>query len=210
MGQYSYEDHIHLKYKQPVNGYKVEVAFLPQEAIYDKISGWATLRFKNQTTGEEHRIGTSYFAVSWRNFPDIFKNQDQLLSMAENEELGLIAKGQTYNLDYKFFENPGMTDKEFILSHPFFYGEYPFFFADVNFDGKDELLLTNFGQGQRGCSSYTVFSIAPDGSFQLMTEAPFDRLDDFSTIDRENKQIILPAHNSAEDYSETVYRLSEL
>jgi len=182
---------VYIKYNQPVNGYKVEVFFMPEEISFGKITGPATLTFIHQKTGKISQIISLHFAVPSKNFPDF-------------EDLESFARGQTCYLDYGL---PKDAD-EFIATHPFYYGELPFLFADVNFDGKQELLLTRFGQGQRGCSSYIVFSITPDGAFDdiLASQAPFDRLDDFSTIDRENRQIIIHHSNGADDSFEEVYK----
>ena len=186
-----YARNIHIKCNQPVNGYNVEVFFIPENMIYDKITGPAKLVFINQKTGKKQQIISLYFAVPSKIFPDF-------------EDLDSFAHGQTCNLDYGL---PNDTD-EWIAAHPLYYGALPFFFADVNFDGKQELLLTQFGQGQRGCSTYIVFSITPDGAFDdlLASQAPFDRLDDFSEIDRENRQIIIPYHNGASDSYSEIYK----
>jgi len=188
---YYREKAIYIKYRQTVNGYNAEVIFMPEEMIYDKITGPATLTFTHQKTGKKIKVNSLYFAVPSKSFPDF-------------EEMESFAQGQTCYLDYGLPEDAD----EFITAHPLYYGELPFFFADVNFDGKQELLLTRFGQGQRGCSSYIVFSFTPDGTLEdfLACLAPFNRLDDFATIDRENRQIIIQNSNGADDSFEEVYK----
>jgi hypothetical protein len=183
---------VRIKYNQQVNGYNVEVFFTPEEMIYDKITGPATLMFTHQKTGKKRQINSLYFAVPSKKFPDF-------------EDIESFAQGQTCYLDYGL---PEGTD-EFIADHPLYYGELPFFFADVNFDGKQELVLTRFGQGQRGCSNYIVFSITPDGAFDdlLASQTPFNRLDDFANIDRENRQIVIHNSNGAENSFEEVYKI---
>ena len=176
---------VYLKYNQPVGGYGVEAVFVPEGEMYDKITGLVLMRFKNITTGEERYIDGYSFAVPKQDY----------------------TPRETYTLDY------GLPDDadEFITAHPLYYGALPFFFADVNFDGKEELVITQFGQGQRGCSAYQVYPAEPDdnGEYNILFDAPFDRLDDFSTIDSERRQIIIQSNNSADDTSEEVYKQDE-
>ena len=185
---------VHIKYNQPVNGYNAEVFFMPEEMRYDKITGPASLRFTHQKTGKKRQVHSLYFAVPAKMLPEF-------------EDKGYLTQKQTFSLDYGLSGNADETT----AAHPLYDGELPFFFADVNFDGKQELLLTQFGQGQRGCSSYIVFSITPDGAFDdhLASQTPFDQLDDFSTIDSENKQITIPHHNGADNSFEEVYKQDE-
>jgi len=202
---------VRIKYNQPINGYNVEAIFMPEGVAFDfgdflKIIGSAKLTFTHQDTHKKNEITSAHFALPWQHFPDVFENEEKFRAMVDEGEIESFAKGQTYNLDYKFFETPGITDEEWITSHPLYYGELPFFFADVNFDGKNELILTKYREGQRGSNSYIVYSINPDGAFDEVIELPFDRLDDFSTIDSENKQIIIQNSNGANDSFEEVYK----
>ena len=174
---------IFIKYKQPINGYKVEVAFTPQYKQYlygkcRKIIGKAVLTFKHQSGGQENKIASLTFTVPCEFLHDF----------DGNEELRSFAKGQTYHIDYDFVGIPGVMDKEWIAAQPLFHGELPFLFKDVTFDGKDELILTDHDRG-----TYNVYSITSDGKFDdaIGQQPPFNELDDNSDIDSKNKQIII-------------------
>lgn len=76
----------------------------------------------------------------------------------------------------------------------------PFFFSDIDFDGADELIFTNYQGGQRGYNSYDVYKLK-GGIAVLMTGRPFAELDNspFFSYDKQKGQLTTGTHGSAFD-----------
>ena len=83
----------------------------------------------------------------------------------------------------------------------------PFFFIDIDFDGTDELIFTNYLNGQRGYNSYDVYEIK-NGSAVLMTGRPYKELDNspFFSYDKQKKQLTTGAHGSVFDSYKLTWR----
>jgi len=65
------------------------------------------------------------------------------------------------------------------------YSKEPFCFSDVDFDGIEEILVLDYGQGVHGVNAYRVFE--PDG--KLREDVPFMELDDHYEFDAAQKTI---------------------
>ena len=65
------------------------------------------------------------------------------------------------------------------------YSKEPFCFSDVDFDGTEEILVLDYGQGVHGVNAYRVFE--PNG--KLREDAPFMELDDHYEFDAAQKTI---------------------
>ena len=65
------------------------------------------------------------------------------------------------------------------------YPNTPVFFFDLNFDGKNELILCQPAQGQRGRTIYSVF----DAKGKRLTGKPYDKLDSETRINPTTKEI---------------------
>jgi len=73
------------------------------------------------------------------------------------------------------------------------YSKEPFCFSDVDFDGIEEILVLDYGQGVHGVNAYRVFE--PDG--KLREDAPFKELDEHYEFDAKNKTITYVYHEDA-------------
>ena len=63
----------------------------------------------------------------------------------------------------------------------------PFFFSDVNFDGKEELLINDYNGGARGSNAYEVYEVSPYHA-EILKDPPFNVLEDGITeFDPKNK-----------------------
>ena len=84
--------------------------------------------------------------------------------------------------------------------------EYPFFFMDVDFDGEDELLITNWQCGSRGSSTYDVYKLSQHDGYDIivpkLTDEPFTLLENYkTTFDATNEKISIQYNEP--HYSET-------
>lgn len=67
------------------------------------------------------------------------------------------------------------------------YDQEPFFFADVDFDGTEELIIVDLQAGPRGSNAYRVFE--PDGTER--EDDPFVGINDWTTFNASEKSITL-------------------
>ena len=67
---------------------------------------------------------------------------------------------------------------------------HPFFFYDVDFDRKKEILVSNPTGGLRGCRSFSVF----ETTGELREDEPFDGLDSGSYFNAREKSITQTSH----------------
>ena len=180
---------VNITYNRPVNGYEVEVIFYPENELSTIITGSAKVIFTHTNPYRQNEIKCAYFSFSMDKFPD-YKN------------LASFAKAQHYSFDYTFPENSDET----LISLSLIDREC-FFFEDINFDGKPELIITKESEGQT-CVLLDIYTITEDGTFEKPAfQLPY--LTDFSTIDRENRQIIIEhQHGLYESYKE-IYKIDE-
>lgn len=159
---------VHLNYKQIVEGYSVMVDFNPRTSIThgqcctELYIGKATIHFTKD--------GFS-FAIECEEFSDsslicYSKSDKELVSKNDHSiDLSEIESGDTIIIDYI-----PPKDKEY------FSWNSPFYFLDMDFDGKKDLVVNNMGCGYYGGNTYDVFSIE-NGKPRKLTGYPFEQDD---------------------------------
>ena len=122
-------------------------------------------------------------------------------------------KGDVYYFDYT---SPDTLDhfKKYNDNSPLGYYS-PFQFLDIDFDGEDELLVSDWYQGKAG-NNYEVFKLTEDG-LQKQEYMPLDRLTNMDLIDLEKRTITLVEMSGASDnatfyfsYKERKDKISDL
>lgn len=180
-------------FKEQVGKYKVKVYWFPTEVINGtgEVNGSAIIKLQNLDTKETNTITTNYF-VPYRNSiegNDISIKIPKLAALlsvdVKERELKSVKSGTII-----------VEKKDDIWTN--------LSFEDVNFDGKDELLLTEFGAGQRFCANEKVFDL----SFGIdeMNYEPFNQIDDMATLDKAKKEIIIHASGGACGSSNYTYK----
>jgi len=183
---------IHLKFTDVIDDkFTVNVLWTPDDGYVPRLVGPATISFTRNSGG--------VFSVSAVAFhlPLSILNGLGFLKFDEDSrgwhtiEVDLT---KVYPVNYKgrasLFDN-------------FRGNSAPFFFEDIDFDGKDELIVVDFGTGQRWVDEYTVYksndipnrkityrpTYPENNSYNLATTKPFNMLDQKTTFDKENRTI---------------------
>jgi len=180
-------------FQEKVGKYKVKVWWFPNEVINGtgEVSGSAIIKLQNLETKEINTITTEHFVPYRNNLEgnDISIKISKLAALlsidAKERELKLVKSG-TITVEKK-------DDIWTNLS-----------FEDVNFDGKDELLFTEFGAGQRGFSNEKIFDLSY--GMEEMNYEPFNQIDDETIFDKDKKEIIIIAHGGACSSSNYTYK----
>ena len=168
---------IFINYKQKVNGYRVKVIWFP--FIYEQ--GYTdyglAILFFQNDTSEFYLYNNVY-------------HDDELYQYMP------LKDGDTISIDY-IPKKPN----EYLADNN------PFFFQDVDFDGKDELLITKWNCGSRGSSTYNVYKMSEKGNVYLINEEPFNDMENGHTeFDPLNKTITSRFSSSAFNYVIYTYK----
>jgi hypothetical protein len=175
---------VYFKYNQTVNGYEVTSRWMP----YDKLAetGNVVINFHHKEKGTEFQ----YFGEKYHSF-----DTDDI-SFAKD------FKGhKNGDIHYFNYTSPDTIDiyKEYNDNSPI--GYYSSFqFLDVDFDGNDELLISDMCKGRAG-NNYEVYKLSKDG-LQKVTYMPLDGLTNMDKIDLKNKTITIYQNDGAYDEAE--------
>jgi hypothetical protein len=83
----------------------------------------------------------------------------------------------------------------------------PFIFYDADFDGEQELLVSDWGQCQQG-NLYSVYDITPNGLIEKVSP-PFDRIDNCSKFLPTARQIETYTHSGVFSEQRRLYTIAE-
>jgi len=196
---------ITIKYSTPIKGYNVSARWLIRGKLEvmgsENFSGPAILIFENINTKE----------ISWVLHPEFTIDIDK-----ENLKYITVKDGEYIKPK---FEKVGTSKEE----EGFGYTYIPFFFQDVDFDDKDELILTYAKTYEKGGSQNKLFK-TPDYNnleFREMTEEPFSNFSGFyygnpsadaysyTTIDYQNKTITHSGLSGAGGHGYIIYEFKK-
>ena len=175
---------VYFKYNQLVNEYEVTGRWRPFNK--DSEIGPVLMNFHNQKTGYEFQ----YFFPTYRSY-----DTDKI---TYRKGFKGHRKGDIHYFNYT---SPDTLDlfKERNDNSPLGYYS-PFQFLDIDFDGKDEFIVSNWYIGQGG-NNYTVFDILENG-LKRIDYIPLDRLTCVDKIDLKKKTITMVKFDGACDNAE--------
>ena len=150
-----------INYKSPVNGYNVVVEWLGAEIIDESLAfGEVLIHFK-KNDGTGFTVHNSAY---W----------DEGLSVSDIEPMS----NKTIELEYIPKDDMYLATRS------------PFYFADMDFDGQDELVVVGWKGGRQYAHTYDVYDIS-DYYADKKTTPPFDNVElDITNFDPKKKQII--------------------
>ena len=167
----------YIKYNQPVCGYEVTACWMPFDA-YSETGEWV-MNFRLVSGGRNFQ------------YADTEKYSNSMLM-----DITFAKNFQGYrNGDVYYFDYVSATDsinREYYPNSPLGYYT-PFQFFDADFDGKDELLVNDFGMDRQG-NSYTVFDITAKG-LHRKDYLPFAEIDNETEFYPAVGTIVLYAHD---------------
>lgn len=200
---------VYFHYDTIVNGYEVSGIFYPiyqEDYKNDSWGGWSYesgvyMIFCNVETGNEFifdKMGKwisgdddcGYFISS--NILDIFSNSFKGFG---KEDAYIF----NYNDEQVCQDNPLLLDADFQ-------------FADVDFDGIDELVICTHGGGPRGSNSYDAYELTTNG---LVLKKPYNKpagwfaITEDTRFDTINKCVICSLSESNCQWGEYVYQADE-
>jgi len=161
---------LYLKYKKPIEGFHIKIGWTPYESYEDCSVGLATFFFEN-------RNGCRFSIIDSAFLSSVLINKDKKKEIAYFKEDTLI-----------YIEYPFKSNREIIRR------DVPFSFSDVDFDGKKELIMTVFGEGQRHTDVFRIFKLDSVGNLvkrskQVTYQKPYIDFDGFTKFDKKNKTV---------------------
>ena len=200
---------VYFCYDTIVNDYKVSGIFYPiyqEEYKNDRWEGWSYesgvyMIFHNVQNGNEFVLNKMGKWISGDDYCEYFLSRNIMDIFCDS--FNGFGKEDAYIFKYH--------DEEVCSENPLLL-EADFQFADVDFDGEDELVICNHGGGQRGSNSYDAYEIATDG---LLEKKPYNKPDcwfaftEDTRFDTINKYVICSLSESSCQRGEYIYQADE-
>ena len=195
---------VHIRYSNKVNGYKVEALWSPTEIEFVTeddfyfAKGPAIIKLIHEDGGII-TVVNNYFTLRGERIAGLS------IEYKDGTPVSISKKELTLH-----YSDPQTPEEELCLSSHF----EPFFFYDVTFDGKKELILVEDKEGQRHRDAYKAYEISSydeelsPSLYQITHQEPFIDLDRGSTIDRKNKTITHNISGGAWDSYQVIYTLN--
>jgi hypothetical protein len=179
---------IHLKFTNIIDGqYAVDVLWMPDDGLAPQLVGPATISFvKNR--GRSFSVLAEAF-----HLPIDVLNEFGLLKYDNSGDYHTLPVdlSKVHSIEYGSDEGSIFNNPYHLYYDKPIVGIVPFFFEDIDFDNKDELILINTRAGQRWVDSYTIYKATYKGGniYSLATDEPFNMLDQKTTFNKENRTI---------------------
>ena len=187
---------VHFKYEEPINGYRIAGEFFPFSEHSE--TGQVVLRFTSITGGQDFvytNVGES--EVGYPENPAKFTGYNicEYIFVDENARFN---DGDT--LVFRYNTEPGILKD----SPLYYYAEFQFF--DVDFDGVDEFLVSDYYRGKGG-NNYTVYEIGSEG-LELKSFTPFNLITNSTVFDADRRVITNEVHDGVFASEYTAYKIA--
>ena len=179
------QDTLHIKYLNSINGYKVRVTWMPVEVGCKYVEGPADIVFK-------HNTGATFTIRHNLYFSD-------LIDFDTTNGMAIVPEHKNFSIKYPdTLSNKSIQDC------------VPFYFADMNFDGKKELVLVNLCKAQRFRDSLAVFAIGDnykllDSVHQITHLEPYCFFDSQTIFNRKRRMVTVNFSGGAYDTENRTY-----
>lgn len=199
------QDVVELKYNKPVQGFSVRVLWMPKEFRNEHVLGPAIIELTNLEHGTSSTVVNNHFGIKADRLEGFI---EKVQDVAEGGHILNILK-KNIGLQYT---NPKIAEEEY----KFGTDEEPFFFYDINFDGRDDFILVEKYNAQRGGPSYKAYNLADsqdiwvleDDYLQITNKEPYRFLDYSTTVDRQKKTIAILTSAGAIDSYQDIYAIT--
>ncbi|MBS6992972.1 MAG: hypothetical protein KH156_12430 [Alistipes sp.] len=176
---------VYFKYKQPIKGYEVTSRWMLSNA--HSWDGYIVMNFRNTNSGASFHVSSDEYA----NF-----NTDEV---AHADNFRGYYDGDVYYFKYPSPEEWVWRDSLYLLG----YTPPPFQFLDVDFDGKDELLISEW-ENYLPNNYHQVYKIRGNALIE-QDYVPLNRLSHNSQIDTVRQIIILCEYNGPDDIADLYF-----
>ena len=186
---------VYFRYDTIINGYEIKGIFFPS---YLKEHGWSNecgviMYFKDTTTGKEYEL--TDFEEDYKVSRNIFMSKN-VCDIIGNHDFTGFKDGDWFDFHYDNSTDPSTNSPLYLNAE--------FQFYDIDFDGKDELLIGYYHGGQYGC---TMFEACELTDSVLVRRAIV--IDEYSQINRTNRTITYIYRQGCYAPTKTVYKFNK-
>jgi hypothetical protein len=179
-----------VSYKDAIDKFTVKILWIPrEEAPLDRISGPGIIEFTDPIKSTRFSIKCKDLALS--------KKRVGIASLEYTSRL----LDKTINLEY---DSMSLNDSFDGNIHE------PFFFYDVDFDDKVELVITQFGYGVQNSNTYKAYKLngssLENDSKQIPDNEPFSLFNDFTEFNKKDKTITIESFFGGGDTQTSIYK----
>lgn len=175
-------------YKGMVNGLKIEAIWKPNEARNEHVLGPAIIELTNVEHGTSSTVVTNHFSIKLERLEGFIAK----VPTEDGNGHALKILDKKISLEYT---NPKIAEEE----HDFGTDEEPFFFYDINFDGRDDFIVVEMYNAQRHRHAYKAYElddnqkiwVLENDYLQITNKEPYRFLDSLTTVDKEKKTITI-------------------
>ena len=188
-----------IEYTNEVSGFFVKVIWKPNNVHFEHTTGPAIIEFYNIKDSTTFTLTNNNFGVLSSKLPFSYSEVgDEIISINQND-IKLV-----YDIN-NLFDSQGF----FRITNE------TFFFQDLDFDNKNELILGELDQGQRGVATFKAYKIYSSSEmipdiYNITNEEPFKSLDEMSEVDHLNKRIIINGSGGWCAESSYIYKLRSI
>lgn len=176
---------VYITYSEPIGSYEVTMLWQPFSS--DSETGVLVANFRDTVTNESFQY---YEREKYSSY------HTDLITYAEDFEGH--RDGDVHIISTK------TPNQEYYPDSPLdYYASFQFF--DADFDGEDELLVSDWYRGQQG-NYYAVYEITPEG-LKRRVDGPYLSIDNCTQFDAETKRIITKSHDGVAHNSTGVYHV---
>jgi len=199
---------VNLKYNNIINNMKVEVIWKPNNLWHDYVIGPAIVQFINIKYGGRSTVVNNNFGILEKRLTGLLNIEWNKDDSGKYDVQSISNK--SIDLEYKKSE---LKDGSFRKAT-----DEPFFFYDIDFDNKKELIVSEMFIGQRYYSTFKVYKLSEsqdidvieDSFHQITYKEPYIFLDELSTVNISNKTIEIFLSGGALDSETKIYKLDSV
>ena len=191
------------EYEKPIHGFKVKIYFKPppQDKIYWSPCGPAIIEFTDIKNEDIHTFVTHSLKM-----PFTYLEYEKIVEIVESE----IEKTTSDIIAIKYEEPNFKPDKDGWIRFSNI-SEEPFFFFDINFDGKDELIITEYRTAQRTLDYYRIYGFPYDPLYDdFRHKIPFNKIDGNTSINIQDKTISKHGSISVNNFFDEIYKFESV
>lgn len=177
---------VYFKYTEPIGSYEVTMLWQPFDSHSE--TGVIVANFRDTVTNESFQY---YEREKYSSY------HTDLITYGEGFEGH--HDGDVHHI------STATPEQEYFADSPLgYYDSFQLF--DVDFDGADELLASDWYHGQQG-NYYAVYEITPEGLVQRC-EAPFAEIDNCTVFNAERGEVIVTTHDGFAHSTTHIYNVS--
>lgn len=196
---------VELKYNKPVHGLSVRVLWMPKEFRNQHVLGPAIIELTNLEHGTSSTVVNNHFGIKADRL------EGSIDKVQAEEEGGHVVNILKKDIGLQYAD-PKIAEEEYNFGTD----EEPFFFYDINFDGRDDFILVEMYNAQRGGHSYKAYDLADsqdiwvleDDYLQITNKEPYRLLDYSTTVDRQKKTIAIHVSAGAVYSYQDIYAIT--